>query len=197
MSQSPSQSAEQIHDARQWQSLIESGNAAYETRKYTEAELKFAAALRIAEKWSTPESLPESDSQKQQAVLERLAKSLNNMAALYHTQGKYKMAQDLYERCLEIKVRLYSEEHPEVAINLHNLAVVHSAKGRWEVAEPLYQRSLALKEKALGRQHSDLTPILTNYALMLRRTKRDQEAQEIESRLQALSVASSPMPTTE
>ncbi len=181
-----SQSTEQTQDVSEWQALVEAGNAAYAVRKYTEAELKFAAALRIAEKWSNDAKNDEANKDAVTEVSERLAKSLNNMAALYHTQGKYKMAEDLYDRCLEIKKRIYGEEHPEVALNLHNLAAVYSAKGRWEQAEAHYKQALALREKSLGESHPDLVPILSNYALMLRRSKRDDDAAAIESRVKAI-----------
>jgi tetratricopeptide (TPR) repeat protein len=143
-----------------WTAHTEAGIAAHGKMKYTEAELQFAAALRMAEKWASPDHMDSLSQPEKDELYERLAKSLNNMAALYHSQGKYKMAEDLYNRCLEIKIKLYGEEHLEVAINLHNLAAVHSAKGRWAMAEPLYQRSLELREKALGEEHRDLVPIL-------------------------------------
>jgi tetratricopeptide (TPR) repeat protein len=170
-----------------WSAHTEAGIEAHSKLKYTEAELQFAAALRMAEKWAGAESLAALEKAEQDEVYDRLAKSLNNMAALYHSQGKYKMAEDLYNRCLEIKMKLYGEDHLEVALNLHNLAAVHSAKGRWAMAEPLYQRSLELREKALGADHHDLVPILKNYALMLRRAKRDEEAELMEARAKHLS----------
>jgi tetratricopeptide (TPR) repeat protein len=173
-------------DLAQWQELINQGNESYAGRKYTDAELKFAAALRMAEKWAASENIEPLDQAQQEQVLDRLAKSLNNMAALYHTQGKYKMAQDLYNRCLDVKIKLHGEENLEVAVNLHNLAAVHSAKGRWTLAEPLYRRALEIREKALGAEHRDLVPILTNYALMLKRAKRDEEAKQLEERVDVI-----------
>jgi tetratricopeptide (TPR) repeat protein len=170
------------NDLTEWFSLVETGNAAYAERKYTEAELKFAGALRIAEKLAAPDTILGLDQAEQERIVDRLAKSLNNMAALYHTQGKYKMAEDLYNRCLDIKMKLHGEDHLEVALNLHNLAAVHSAKSRWAQAEPLYVRSLEIREKCLGKNHADLVPILNNYALMLHRAKRDAEAEQIENR---------------
>ena len=186
-----SQTLEQGQEVAEWQDLVESGNAAYALKKFTEAELKFAAALRIAEKWSSPENLSAVDETTQREVQERLGKSLNNMAALYHTQGKYKMAEDLYDRCLSLKIKLYGEDHLEVAINLHNLAAVHSAKRRWNMAEPLYLRSLEIRETVLGAEHADLVPVLNNYALMLKRANRDQEALAIAKRAGAIAAKNS------
>lgn len=171
----------------QWQAIVQEGHEAYGKRHFTEAELKFAAALRIAEKDAQPDELAKVNSDECDAVNGRLAKSLNNMAALYHTQGKYAMAEDLYKRCLELKQSLHGDEHIEVAINLHNLAVLYSAKRRYEQAEPLFKRSLELRERLLGVDHVELITLLNNYALLLRRTDRAEEAAQMEERAQKIS----------
>jgi tetratricopeptide (TPR) repeat protein len=184
-----SQETKSDHDQEitEWQSLVEGGNDAYANKRYNEAELKFVAALRIAEKLSSAQELEKLDQHQQRDARTRLAKSLNNMAALYHTQSKYKMAEDLYNRCLDLKISLYGEEHVEVAINLHNLAAVHCAKRRWAMAEPLFKRAMEIRETALGPDHCDLVPILNNYALMLRRTNRTEEADQMEARANGIS----------
>lgn len=171
----------------EWQRIVQEGNDAYGRRRYTEAELAFIAALRIAEKAATPEEMSKLDEAEQAAVNTRLAKSLNNMAALYHTQGKYNMAEDLYTRCLELKKKTHGDEHLEVAISLHNLAVLHSAKRRFADAEPLYKTSLDLKERLLGVDHPDLAVLLTNYALCLKRMDRADEAKAMEARAEKLA----------
>ncbi len=121
--------------------------------------------------------------------LTRLAKSLNNMAALYQLQGKYFLADNLYERCLDIKLALYGEEHLETAINLHNLAVLNCSRKRWEKAEILFKRALEIREKLLSDSDPELLPILKNYGIMLRKTLREEEAKAIEARFNAITDA--------
>jgi hemerythrin len=53
----------------------------------------------------------------------------------------------------------------------------------------LYRRSLEIKENKLGESHPDLVSLLNNYALMLRRSKRDEEAKQLEARAKAISEA--------
>lgn len=120
--------------------------------------------------------------------LVRLTKSLNNLAALYQLQGKYFLADNLYERCLDIKLALYGEEHLETAINLHNLAVLNCARKRWEKAEILFHRALEIREKSLGDKHADLVPILKNYQIMLRKTLRADEAKAVEERIHSITA---------
>jgi tetratricopeptide (TPR) repeat protein len=171
----------------EWQRIVQEGNDAYARRRYTEAELAFIAALRIAEKAGSSEELTKLSVEEQVAAKTRLAKSLNNMAALYHTQGKYNMAEDLYKRCLELKKETHGDEHLEVAISLHNLAVLHSAKRRFADAEPLYKTALELKERLLGVDHPELVTLLTNYALCLKRMDRAEEAKNMEARAEKLA----------
>ena len=118
--------------------------------------------------------------------LTRLAKSLNNLAALYHLQGKFFLAENLYDRCLDIKLALYGEEHLETAINLHNLDVLNCAKKKWENAEILFKRALDIREKLLSETDPELIPILKNYGIMLRKTLREEEAKAVEARMAAI-----------
>lgn len=187
---------QQTEHASEWAKLVQSGNEAYAKRRHTEAELHFAAALRIAEKDAHPDELAKLAVLERAEVNSRLAKSLNNMAALYHTQGKYSMAEDLYKRCLELNQNLHGEEHLEVALNLHNLAVLFSAKRRYQEAEPLYKRSLALKERFLGEDNLELVTLLNNYALLFKRTGREEEGVRLEERAQRIQNSAA-KPTTE
>jgi tetratricopeptide (TPR) repeat protein len=171
----------------EWQRIVQEGNDAYSRRRYTEAELAFIAALRIAEKAALLEEMNKLDAEEQIATKTRLAKSLNNMAALYHTQGKYNMAEDLYARCLELKKQTHGDEHLEVAISLHNLAVLHSAKRRFADAEPLYKTALELRERLQGVDHPELAQILNNYALCLKRMDRAEEAKAMEERAEKIA----------
>lgn len=166
----------------EWNKLIEEGNSSYAAKHLADAEIKFADALKIAEAWAARADFDKLSAEEQRDLNQRLAKGLNNMAALFHSQGKYAMAEELYNRCLDLKIKLHGENHLDVAVNLHNLAALHSAKSRWIMAEPMYKRSLEIRESLLGPEHIDLVSILKNYALMLRRIKRDQEAERLEER---------------
>lgn len=160
-------------DGSGWQESFDQGIAAFEKGRYAKAEEFFLVAMKEAE------GFPETD--------QRLAKTLNNMAALCHTQGKYAMAEEYYLRSLAIHERNHGEEHTEVAINLHNLAALYSATKKFDQAEPLYKRAIEIREKLSGQEHSDLLPVLTNYAQLLRRLGRDTEALVLEARAQSIS----------
>ena len=79
-----------------------------------------------------------------------MAASLNNLARLYHSQGRYVEANPLYERALAIREKALGPEHPDLATNLYNLAELYDNQGQCAKAEPLYQQALAIREKVLG-----------------------------------------------
>ena len=57
-----------------------------------------------------------------------VAKSLNNLVALYKTQGQYAQAEPLYKRSLAIREQSLGPDHPDVAKSLNNLAKLQSGK---------------------------------------------------------------------
>jgi tetratricopeptide (TPR) repeat protein len=160
-----------------WKKRIAEGNAAYFDRRYSKAEIRFSEALKQAESW--PKDLPIDQKHELESCL---SKSQNNLAALYHSQGKYLLAEQLYLQSLEIKKRILGDENTEVALNLQNLAACYCARGRYEEAEQLFKQSIKIRENLLGENHPDLLTTLENYALLLRKLKREQEAQEVEAR---------------
>ena len=75
-----------------------------------------------------------------------VAKSLNNLAALYGTQGDYAQAEPLYKHALAIKEEVLGPDHPSLATNLDNLAALYRATEREEEAEVLEQRATRIRE---------------------------------------------------
>src|SRR5438067_2361979 len=57
--------------------------------------------------------------------------SLNNLAALYHFQGKYAAAEPLLKDALEMTKRLFKGDHPNVATSLNNLAKLYTSQGKY------------------------------------------------------------------
>ncbi len=53
-----------------------------------------------------------------------VATSLNNLAALYATQGQYAQAEPLYKRALAIQEKGLGQDPPSVAETLNNLALL-------------------------------------------------------------------------
>jgi len=134
-----------------WEELNARFEDLYGQGKYAEATSVAQEALRVAEATFGPEH-------------PGLARSLNNLAALYKEQGKYAEAEPLHQRALRMWEKALGPEHPDVALSLSNLAVLYYSQGRYAEAEPLFQRALRIREKALGPEHPDVAASLNNLA---------------------------------
>jgi tetratricopeptide (TPR) repeat protein len=156
---------------------MEEGNLAYSQGRYAAAEVIFADSLKEAESWPA-----EDAHQGQNEMAVRLTKSLNNMAALFHAQGKYKMAEDIYLKALDIKQRIYPEESEEIAVALQNLAILYSAKRDYPQAESYFIKTLRIREKVLGENHPDLANTLQKYAVVLDKLGRKEESENLQAR---------------
>lgn len=157
-----------------WKRLIEEGMDSHSRGKMPEAEIKFLAALEEAEKFGEEDL--------------RLALTLNNLAAAFHEQGKYTMAEPHYKRALDIRVKIQGEEHPDIALNHHNLAVLYSARRMYPVAEKHYKIALEMKEHLFGADSAELLNTLQYYAQLMKVQNRLVERQLIEGRAKALSA---------
>ena len=72
----------------QWESYMAAGTAAFQQGNDREAEERFAAGLKLAEKIGPRNR--------------RVATSLDRLAALYRAQGRYAEAEPLFKRALAI-----------------------------------------------------------------------------------------------
>ena len=61
-----------------------------------------------------------------------MAATLNNLAVLYGKRGKYKEAEPLCKRALEIREKVLGKDHPDVAKQLNNLALLCQNQGKYE-----------------------------------------------------------------
>jgi tetratricopeptide (TPR) repeat protein len=76
-----------------------------------------------------------------------VARSLNNLAALYDSYGKYTEAEPLYQRALAIREKALGPDHPDVATILENYAALLFKAGREVQARPLNARAKGIREK--------------------------------------------------
>ncbi|WP_229424372.1 tetratricopeptide repeat protein [Moorena producens] len=94
-----------------------------------------------------------------------VATSLNNLALLYWSMGRYHQAELLSQQNLEIYKQL-GENHPDVATSLNNLGLVYYSMGRYDQAEPLYQQALEMSKQLLGENHPHVASSLNNLAAL-------------------------------
>jgi esterase/lipase superfamily enzyme len=110
----------------------------------------------------------------------------NNLALLYHMQGRYADAEPLYKRVLSIAEAAHGPDHPIVGASLNNLALLYCAQGRYAAAEPFLKRALLIAEAAHGPGHPDVGQSLDNLARLYHDEGRTADAEPLYKR--ALSI---------
>ena len=105
--------------------------------------------------------------------------SLNGLALLYDSQGRYNDAEPLYLQSLDIRKRQLGNDHPHVAQSLNNLAQLYYSQGQYNDAEPLYLQSLDIKKRQLGNDYPDVATSLNNLALLYESQRKYLEAENL------------------
>jgi CHAT domain-containing protein/Flp pilus assembly protein TadD len=108
-----------------------------------------------------------------------VALSLNNLAGLYESQGRYSEAEPLFRQALEMRKRLLGNEHPAVALSLNNLAGLYESQGRYSEAEPLYRQTLEMNQRLLEQEHPLVAKSLNNLAALYQIQGRYSEAEPL------------------
>jgi hypothetical protein len=136
---------------------------------YSDAEPLLRRALAIHEAALCPDQ-------------RRIAKNLNDLAALLSDRADYTDAEPLIRRALAIDEATVVPNHPTIAYSLNNLANLLAKVGRHDEAEPLHRRALAIREAALGPDHPAVAQSLNNLAGLLRDLARHAEAEPLHRR---------------
>jgi len=165
-------------DLKDWLKLQEEGLDACANKKYPQAEVSFIEALKILQE-QQKEIDAEADGTVQKNIKEKLALSLNNLAAVYQLQGKYGLALNEYIKSTEIYRKLRGENSSEFATSLHNLAMVYAAKQEFQLAESLFRRSLAIKERLFSDTNPELQEVKDNLAQVLNNVGKTEEAKKL------------------
>jgi tetratricopeptide (TPR) repeat protein/CHAT domain-containing protein len=110
-----------------------------------------------------------------------LATSLNNLALLYESQGRWGEAEPLYDEALKIYRELFGKKpNNYLATSLNNLAELYKSQGRWGEAEPLYDEALKIRRKLFGKNaNNDLAASLNNLAELYQSQGRWREAEPL------------------
>lgn len=81
---------------------------------------------------------------------------LSDLADLSHSLGEYEKAIKYYELALANDLKLFGEDHPNVAINRNNLGAAWDSLGQYKKAINYYEQSLASDLKTYGEDHPDV-----------------------------------------
>lgn len=115
-----------------------------------------------------------------------VAESLEDLAGLYHCQGKYDETEALLQQSLRIREQQLGLQHSSVAQSLNNLALLYWTQSRHGEAEVLYLRALTIQEKQLSPEYFHVVRSLSGLALLYRDQGKYDQAEPLFQR--ALTV---------
>ena len=144
--------------------------------QFHQAESFYAQALKLYRRRAQ---------QDPQAYEPDVARTLNNLAALYNNTQRFTDSEAMYKEALEIRRRLAQQDpqayEPDVAMTLNNLAGLYSRTQRFTESEAMYKEALEIRRR-LAQQHPqayepDVAGALNNLAALYYNTQRFAESE--------------------
>jgi tetratricopeptide (TPR) repeat protein len=140
---------------------------------YQEAEPLIARSLRIHE-------------QSLGSTHPYIAYSLSNQAENFFLRRDYTQAEAYYKKALAVREQNLGFNHPHTASTYYKLAKVYTALMRNIEAESYYLKALSILEYSFVPNTSFIATTLEQYAILLRKMKRENEADELEARVKEI-----------
>ncbi|XP_078370488.1 uncharacterized protein LOC144654274 isoform X2 [Oculina patagonica] len=86
---------------------------------------------------------------------EALAQNCFDLGVIQHNRGNYPEALELKKRALDIRRKVFGEEHPETAVSYHSVGVTQHSLGDYISALESVKRALDIRRKVFGEEHSE------------------------------------------
>jgi tetratricopeptide (TPR) repeat protein len=167
-------------DARRAEELDKAIEAALNAGRWDEATAGAQELLALRAKVQGPKHYETVDAEwrlktlrlvasmsKEDRVAYRSAKTMNEQAEALRAQGKYAEARPLFEKALEIRRRLLTDDHPDTAQSYNNLAGNLRDRGKYAQAQPLFEKALGIYRRLLTDDHPDTAESYNNLACVL------------------------------
>ncbi|KAN0070402.1 hypothetical protein V8E54_011271 [Elaphomyces granulatus] len=87
---------------------------------------------------------------------------MDNLAATYRDQGRWKKAEELHLQVVEARKIVLGQEHPDTLTSMSNLALTYWNQGRWKKAEELQVRVMETRKTVLGQEHPSMLTSMAN-----------------------------------
>ncbi|KAL9610367.1 MAG: hypothetical protein Q9167_004937 [Letrouitia subvulpina] len=100
---------------------------------------------------------------------------------VFSEAGRWKEAEELSARDVEICRGALGEEHPDTLKSIHNLAIIYKSQGRYKEAEALEVQVLDIRKSVLGEEHP--LKSMNNLAITYILQGRYKEAEALQIRV--------------
>ena len=151
---------------RRWETLNTEIIQAYRSGDFAEGIGKAEQALALAHEAFGPRH---SDT----------LQSMNNLAALYASQGRTREAEPLLSEVLQLRRELLGPHHSGTLQSMQHLALLYASQDRAGEAEPLLSEVLQLRREVLSSRHPDTLQSMNTLAFLYRSQGRHGEAEPL------------------
>jgi hypothetical protein len=90
--------------------------------------------------------------------------SMNSVAVCHYLEGRFDVAEPMYEDILRQRKQRLGPDHPETLLSMSNLADCYRAGGKLTLALPLIEETLQRRKQVLGLDHADTLTSMSNLA---------------------------------
>ena len=94
------------------------------------------------------------------------AYSLNILASVAVTRGRFQQAEDLYKQAMQIRKQAGDEEHADIAMSLQGLGMLARERGEYLKAQTLLVQALQMYERICDNGHPWIGVVLYELALL-------------------------------
>ncbi|KAI6777615.1 Nephrocystin-3, partial [Emericellopsis cladophorae] len=119
---------------------------------------------------------------RQQVVGEKhpdTIRSMAELAATYHAQGRYDEAEGICWEVLDLRREVVGEKHPDTIRSMADLATTYHSQGRYDAAEGICREVLDLRREVIGEKHPDTIKSMAELAATYHAQGRYDEAEDI------------------
>ena len=159
---------------RHGHTLLQLGWIYFQRRDFEKSEVMDQRALTV---WTQS---------KQKCAI--IAAAMDQLAILYKAQGKLDKAEEMYQHALPMLQTELVEQEPElVAKQFDGLAGIYQAEGKDAQAADSYAQALGIVQVIKPQPEQTLMTTLQSYWQVLYKLKRTEEAQKIQSQIDAIN----------
>ncbi len=179
-------------DEKRAKQLDEQIDKALKADRWDEAIARAEELLAVRSRAQGPKHFETVDAEWRLVTLRRVApmphdervayqssNTMNQRAVTLWAQGKFAAAQPLFEKALEIRRRLLTDNHPETAASYNNLASNLNAQGKYAQAQPLHEKALEICRRLLTDDHPQTANTYNSVAGNLNAQGKYAEAQPL------------------
>lgn len=127
----------------------------------------------------------------------KLCDNLSKLGWEHVRNGDFNEAEKAFKRNLQIREAAFGPDNNELLSALNDLAMSSQQNGRFDQSISYFKRMIAIKEKDTKANPSDLAELLVKCSIIMRKAKKNAEADEYDARARTIYTTQPNLPNSE